>query len=234
MCYISAVNSRCRYIFKGSTYNFFGCLFKIYFKNINFDRIGFTNLTLATSYFKGLSEKWLVASFLRFDNQTFKVWKTAWIQNYCLCILTLYPNTGPLKFWHVCCCHVFFFAIPKYMKAQNNILSCFMGWPFTSLAENGENHCVKSVQIRSFFWSVFSCTRTKHGDQSEYRKIRTRKNSKFGHFSRIESAICLAYQANLLCKINFLFSLVRLFHNAILHKILQLEFLNFKFIFLKM
>ena len=32
-------------------------------------------------------------------------------------------------------------------------------------------HCVKSVQIRSFFWS-------------EYRKKRTRKNFIFGHFSR--------------------------------------------------
>ena len=31
------------------------------------------------------------------------------------------------------------------------------------------SHCVKSVQIRSFFWSVLSCIRT------EYRKIRTRK-----------------------------------------------------------
>ena len=37
--------------------------------------------------------------------------------------------------------------------------------------------CVKSVQIRSFFWFVFSCIWT------EYRKIRTRKNSVFGHFS---------------------------------------------------
>ena len=35
-------------------------------------------------------------------------------------------------------------------------------------------HCVKSVQIRSFFWSRFSCI------QSEYRKIRTTKNSVFG------------------------------------------------------
>ena len=34
-------------------------------------------------------------------------------------------------------------------------------------------HYVKSVQIRSFFWSVFS-------------SIRTRKNSVFGHFSRSE------------------------------------------------
>ena len=39
-------------------------------------------------------------------------------------------------------------------------------------------HCVKSVQIWSFFWFVFSCIRI------EYRKIRTRKNSVFGHFSR--------------------------------------------------
>ena len=42
------------------------------------------------------------------------------------------------------------------------------------------NHWVKSVQIRSFFWSIFSCIRT------EYRKVRARKNSVFGHFSRSE------------------------------------------------
>ena len=34
-------------------------------------------------------------------------------------------------------------------------------------------HCVRSVQIRSFFWS-------------EYGKKRTRKNSAFEHFSRSE------------------------------------------------
>ena len=40
------------------------------------------------------------------------------------------------------------------------------------------SHCVKSVQIRCYFWSVFS------GIWTEYRKIRTRNNSVFGHFSR--------------------------------------------------
>ena len=40
------------------------------------------------------------------------------------------------------------------------------------------NHCVESVHIRSFFWSVFSCI------QTEYRKIRTGKNSVFWYFSR--------------------------------------------------
>ena len=39
-------------------------------------------------------------------------------------------------------------------------------------------HCVKSVLIRSYFWSLLSCI------QFEYRKIRTRNNSIFGHFSR--------------------------------------------------
>ena len=39
-------------------------------------------------------------------------------------------------------------------------------------------HFVKSVEIRSFYWSVFSCIWT------EYRKIRTRKISVFGHFTQ--------------------------------------------------
>ena len=39
-------------------------------------------------------------------------------------------------------------------------------------------YCVKSVEMRSYFWSEFSCI------QSECRKIWTRNNSVFGHFSR--------------------------------------------------
>ena len=42
---------------------------------------------------------------------------------------------------------------------------------------------MKSAQIRSFFWPVFSYI------QSEYRKVQTRKNSVFGHFSRSENMI---------------------------------------------
>ena len=40
-------------------------------------------------------------------------------------------------------------------------------------------HYVKSVQVRSYFWSVFFCIRT------QYRKIRTRSNSVFGHFHAV-------------------------------------------------
>ena len=42
-------------------------------------------------------------------------------------------------------------------------------------------HCVKSVQIRSLFWSVFSLIRTVYG------KMRTTKISVFGHFSRSDT-----------------------------------------------
>ena len=34
-------------------------------------------------------------------------------------------------------------------------------------------HCLKSVQIRSFFWSVFSCIRTEYGDLLRKSCIRT-------------------------------------------------------------
>ena len=40
-------------------------------------------------------------------------------------------------------------------------------------------HCVKSVQIRGFFWSIFSYI------LSEYRKTWTRKSSVFGSFHAV-------------------------------------------------
>ena len=60
----------------------------------------------------------------------------------------------------------------RQFQPEDKFRSIFL--PKTAL----DGCCVKSVQIRNFFWSVFSCIRT------EYSKIRTRKNSTFGHFSR--------------------------------------------------
>ena len=91
-----------------------------------------------------------------------------------------------------------------------------MNWIFTILAEaapkpdyyynplNGKFiqrhhislHCLKGVQIRSFFWAVFSRIQTEYGEiglnterygvtlriQSECRKIQPKKNSISGHF----------------------------------------------------
>ena len=52
-------------------------------------------------------------------------------------------------------------------------------------------HCVKIVQMLSYFWSVFSCIRTEYGDllrkslySVQYRKTWARNNSLFGYFSR--------------------------------------------------
>ena len=63
---------------------------------------------------------------------------------------------------------------------------------FKSL-EKCNKHCVKSVKIRSFFCPfipVFGLIMEIYAVnlriQSEYGKIRIRKNSTFGHFSRSE------------------------------------------------
>ena len=70
---------------------------------------------------------------------------------------------------------------------------------FLRITRNGLPKNVWSVQIRSYFWSVFSRIRTEYGPeitpylntihaslriQSECGKIMTRNNSVFGHFSR--------------------------------------------------
>ena len=57
------------------------------------------------------------------------------------------------------------------------------------LSQVCNHHCVKNVQILSFFWSEVSCVWTEYGDlwshshiQSEYRKIRTRKKLRIWTF----------------------------------------------------
>ena len=60
------------------------------------------------------------------------------------------------------------------------------------LSQTNALHCVKSVFIQSFFWSVFSCIRTEyqHLPSGSPYSVRMRentdqKNSECGHFSRI-------------------------------------------------
>ena len=67
----------------------------------------------------------------------------------------------------------------------------------TNLSNLKDSHCEKSVQIRSYFWSVFSCILTEYGeirrDISPYsvreREYRSRNNSVFGHFLRSDFVI---------------------------------------------
>ena len=70
-------------------------------------------------------------------------------------------------------------------------------------------HCVKCVQIRSFFWSVFSRIRNQYGEilcispySVRMRKNTNQKNSVFGHFSRsvIITVVSLnVHQRNVVC-----------------------------------
>ena len=50
---------------------------------------------------------------------------------------------------------------------------------FLDIAFWSQIHCVESVQIRSFFWSVFPCIRTKYRDlQSKYAySVRIQENT---------------------------------------------------------
>ena len=95
-------------------------------------------------------------------------------------------------------------------------------------------HCAKNVQIRSFFWSIFSCIRT------EYRKIRTRKNSIFGLFSRSDtlsrnfscskSELCAATQISFFVQFSdfisdIVFTICHIQHNRSLARI-KIIFIN--------
>ena len=68
----------------------------------------------------------------------------------------------------------------RYCYGQNNKRNWVTLYPrnISMTCVSSRADCVKSVQIRNYFWSVFSSIRT------EYGEIRTRNNSVFGHFSR--------------------------------------------------
>ena len=68
----------------------------------------------------------------------------------------------------LCCFSSFLYCYGAYTRIILHISSKHKTFVIT--------HCVKSVQIRSYFWSVFFRI------QSEYRKIQTINNSMFGHF----------------------------------------------------
>ena len=68
------------------------------------------------------------------------------------------------------------------------------------------SHCVKSVQRRSFSWSAVYYIQTEYGDLLRdhpysvwIRKILTRKNSVFGHFSHSEWVLETIVFSNLPC-----------------------------------
>ena len=63
-------------------------------------------------------------------------------------------------------------VILQRSSSRANDVRCLVSW-LTAMkygCSYAVFHCVKSVQIRSFFWSVFSCIRTEYGDlRSKYR-----------------------------------------------------------------
>ena len=86
------------------------------------------------------------------------------------------------------------------MNQQQQFHKIFTGKYSETLSLNNEcktkEHCVKCVQIRSFFWSVFSRVRTEYVEirnMSSYsvrmRENSNQKSSVFGHFSHREEPL---------------------------------------------
>ena len=76
------------------------------------------------------------------------------------------PSKYKAKKWPHLLYKIYIFNNPIVFSSKSWMILLEATW--TSL------HCVKSVQIRKFFWSVFFCIWTKYGDLL----------SVFGHFSR--------------------------------------------------
>ena len=72
-------------------------------------------------------------------------------------------------------------------------LSMFKHWLWNDIY----SHCVKSVQIGSFFWSLLSCIRTEYGVnlrvQSEYRRIRTEKFPHLDTFHAVSNTLLTSW-----------------------------------------
>ena len=60
-------------------------------------------------------------------------------------------------------------SIPKVLRGKVTLVNIFLGKVL---------HCVKSVQIQSFLWSVFYCIRTQYGDllRKPPNSVRIQKN----------------------------------------------------------
>ena len=52
----------------------------------------------------------------------------------------------------------------NYAKSIKTFIVSYTRWKEESLMSHWIWHCGKSIQIRSFFWSLFSCIRTEYGD----------------------------------------------------------------------
>ena len=59
---------------------------------------------------------------------------------------------------NVILCIAILLKAADYLQMRSNYL------PAVSFLVRIDTHCVKSVQIRSFFWAVSSCIRTEYGD----------------------------------------------------------------------
>ena len=122
----------------------------------------------------------------------------------------LYLLKTPVNFW--------LHAVSKRYKIITLALNGLMN------SQLHDPHCVKSVQIRSFFWAVVSRIRTEYGEIrsiSQYsvqmKKNADQNNFEYGHLLR--SDICYIF-------LRFWFDYQPLHHYQLLHSISLIDRIN--------
>ena len=157
--------------------------------NLMENKIGGFCYQLICQHFYGIHELYFPANYLKFSSQFISShFRSMFALFHCFSFI----NAAIEMYLHLCKISMrkIFSEAVNYFSQKSSAIDVLQGPGYASelLLQNHEKHCdhycVKSDQIRSYFWSVFSCIRTKYLRlQSEYRKIWTRNNSAFGHFS---------------------------------------------------
>ena len=101
------------------------------------------------------------------------------VNDYFCCIIFIPRENSNSKKTQFLCSNSCFSATRETKSLYITLIIFFSSLNIKNYSKH--THCVKCVQIRSFFWSVFSRI------QSEWGKTRPRKNSVLGHFSSSDS-----------------------------------------------
>ena len=162
--------------------------------------------------------------FIWFGYWILKEWKTVKVQNYSVAAYLLFTQMiGPLKFWHVYCCHVYFISA-RFINICKPRTTVYPFW------QTGPPEF-------SFYGSVLACLWASSEWWMQAGSIPCDQKSSYKLnlllFEAVSPNRLPFYLDSPLHMINSLFSHLYLFQNSFLQKILELGFWYLKPIFLR-
>ena len=163
----------------------------------------------------------MISVYLWFDYWTLKEWKTAKVHNYSVSAWQLFTQmTGPYKFWHIHCCHVYFFPA-RFLNMCKLRTTFFLPWRAgpPGLAFYGNRPARLPSWLRMLNASWPCSMRSGKWNLSFFKAVPPNRLSFF-----LGSPLHI---------ISSLFSQFCLCQSAIYYKMLRAGFWNFKPIFLR-